>query len=251
MARAAPFQSDYAAEVAEFEASLRREERVADTFAFDPNKADSATFVRLGLPSYIAQRIVRFRTKNGVFRTADDFFKIYGLTEEKYGHLKPFVQIADVRKRAKPYLAKGEKKELRESEPAERLNLNRADTADLKRLHGVGSKLAARIVKFRDLVGGFHSKEQLKEVYGLAAESYHQIAEFVFVEDGEAKRFTREDVLKRNFYHPYLNKGKLKIVRMMLQRQETLSVAELRDSGEFDAEELKRLVWYFDFVRAS
>lgn len=251
MARAAPSSSDYAAEVAEFEASLRREERVADTFAFDPNKADSATFVRLGLPSYIAQRIVRFRAKNGVFRTADDFFKIYGLTEEKYGHLKPFVQIADVRKRAKPYLAKGEKKELRESEPAEKLNLNRADTADLKRLRGVGPKLAARIVKFRDLVGGFHSKEQLMEVYGLAAESYHQIAEFVFVEDGEAKRFTREDVLKRNFYHPYLNKGKLKIVRMMLQRQETLSAAELRDSGEFDDEELKRLVWYFDFVRAS
>lgn len=246
MSHAKPNISDYAKDIEEFESSLRMEECEADTFVFDPNKADSATFVRLGLPNYIARRIVRFRAKNGVFRTADDFFKIYGLTEERYGHLKPFVQIADVEKRKKTYRGKSERH--RETSLVANLNLNKADTTELKRLRGIGSKLAARIVKYRELVGGFHSKEQLKEVYGIKTETYHLVEECVFVKEGEAKRFSREDVLKKNFYHPYLNKRKLKIVKMMLQRQEVLSRAELAKTGEFEDEDLKKLVWYFNFV---
>lgn len=47
------------------------------------------------------------------------------------------------------------------------IEINKADTAAFIALPGIGSKLAARIVLFRNRLGGFVSVEQIREVYGL------------------------------------------------------------------------------------
>ena len=49
-------------------------------FSFDPNKADSATFVRLGIKPHIASNIMKYKKKGGVFRSATEFSKVYGIT---------------------------------------------------------------------------------------------------------------------------------------------------------------------------
>ena len=63
--------------------------------AFDPNTADSATFLSLGLPTWMAGNILRYRRKQGRFRRPEDFRKIYGLTEEQYRTLQPYIRIAE------------------------------------------------------------------------------------------------------------------------------------------------------------
>ncbi|GAB4417962.1 MAG: hypothetical protein OHK0039_28930 [Bacteroidia bacterium] len=61
------------------------------------------------------------------------------------------------------------------------LDINRADSAAWDRLPGIGPVLSARIVKYRRSVGGFRSVEQLKEVYGLPAETFERIREQLYV----------------------------------------------------------------------
>ena len=56
-----------------------------------------------------------------------------------------------------------------------RIYVNSADTTELKRLRGIGSVLSARIVKYRDKIGGFKSLEQIQKIYGLSEETYQQI----------------------------------------------------------------------------
>ncbi len=63
-----------------------------------------------------------------------------------------------------------------------RIELNSADTTELKKLRGIGSKLSQRIVKYRTKLGGFSSKEQLKAVYGLSEETYEAILPHVWVD---------------------------------------------------------------------
>lgn len=63
-----------------------------------------------------------------------------------------------------------------------RIELNSADTTELKKLHGIGSKLSQRIVKYRTKLGGFSSKEQLRSVYGLSEETYQQIETHIWVD---------------------------------------------------------------------
>ena len=63
-----------------------------------------------------------------------------------------------------------------------RIELNSADTTELKQLRGIGSKLSQRIVKYRKKIGGFTHKEQLKDIYGLSEETYRHILPHVWVD---------------------------------------------------------------------
>jgi len=48
-----------------------------------------------------------------------------------------------------------------------KFNLNHATKLDLIRVKGIGDYYATRIIKFRDKLGGYYSRNQLYEVYGL------------------------------------------------------------------------------------
>ncbi|MEZ4904304.1 MAG: helix-hairpin-helix domain-containing protein [Spirosomataceae bacterium] len=60
-------------------------------------------------------------------------------------------------------------------------DINSADTTQLIRLKGIGSKLAARIIKFRDGLGGFASSAQYTEVYGLDSLALSELGRFAEV----------------------------------------------------------------------
>lgn len=62
------------------------------------------------------------------------------------------------------------------------VELNSADTTELKTVRGIGSVFANRIVKYRKLIGGYHSKDELLEVYGITPERYEGIAPQVWVD---------------------------------------------------------------------
>ena len=83
--------------------------------------------------------------------------------------------------------------------------LNTADSAKLTTIYGIGPAFARRIIKYRERLGGFNSKRQLKEVYGLDEEKYAEISGQVTVDPGHLKKININtatfDDLKRM---PYL-----------------------------------------------
>ncbi|MBR2261187.1 MAG: helix-hairpin-helix domain-containing protein [Paludibacteraceae bacterium] len=81
----------------------------------------------------------------------------------------------------KPYADNYNKKAYSFSYDTVRVELNSADTTELKRLRGIGSVLSARIVKYRNKLGGFSSVEDLKNVYGLSDETYQSILPHVWI----------------------------------------------------------------------
>jgi DNA uptake protein ComE-like DNA-binding protein len=62
------------------------------------------------------------------------------------------------------------------------LELNSCDSAALVDLPGIGPVLSVRIIKYRNLLGGFASVEQLREVYGLPVETYGLISGRLYVD---------------------------------------------------------------------
>ena len=86
------------------------------------------------------------------------------------------------------------------------VELNTADTTDLKELRGIGSVFAARIIKYRNLLGGFHHKEQLLEVYGMTEELYSKISEHIIVDSDILTTINiNTATLQQLNHHPYLN----------------------------------------------
>lgn len=92
------------------------------------------------------------------------------------------------------------------------IDLNTADTALLQQLYGIGPSFAGRIVEYRDKLGGFVTKEQLFEVYGMDSARYYGFMNRITVDSSYSPKLLRinYDSFKALFRHPYLNYEEVK-----------------------------------------
>lgn len=224
---------------------------------FDPNIADSIEFIRLGLPSWMAANILKYRAKGGVFRTPESFRKVYGLTDEQYETLLPYIYIEEsFRRKATDTirLAEAPKVDYR-SDSLPRpvkypegtlVNLNTADTTELMKIPGIGSAYARKIVSYRKRLGGYCHVEQLEEI-GLDAVKFSKW--FHLSEDNrlEPIKLNRSGI-ERLRAHPYLNFYQAKVIvehRKKKGRWKRLDQLSFYD--EFTADDIERIRPYVSF----
>lgn len=148
----------------------------ASYFYFDPNTLDAEGWRKLGLPDKTLRTLMRYVEKGGRFRRPEDLRKIWGIPPERAERLIPYVKIAEAEK---PFANSVSHvlKTARENtvRVTETLDVNLADTSAWISLPGIGSKLANRIVSFREKLGGFVWVEQVAEIYGLSDSTYQLI----------------------------------------------------------------------------
>lgn len=129
------------------------------------------------------------------------------------------------------------------------IELNAADTLILKKVPGIGTGFARRIVKYRNLLGGFYTVAQLGEVYGIDQDRYRALAPW-FRTDVSLIRPIRINRIPADSlpYHPYLNKPQKRALRQLRRQKgrigswENLSLLE-----EFTDADRERLAPYLSF----
>jgi len=233
---------------AQFTFSNRRENRQEySLFPFDPNEADSATFVKLGIRPNTARSIVRFRDRGGVFRQPIDFLRIYGISEAKFEELKPYIVI----RQAQETEQIAENEAVHEEIPIEQLlvELNSADTTELMQIRGIGRFYAREIVRYRNELGGFSSVEQLLEVRNMRHENFERIAPFVTVDDTKINKIKVNTAsVERMRRHPYLNFYQARAVFELRRAAGGLkNIGELARLSEFSEIDRQRLEPYLCF----
>jgi len=179
----------------------------AKRFKFDPNVVTEKELVSMGLSPRQSQSILNYRTKGGKFFKPEDFKKMYTVSDEFYQSVKPYISIkSDVYKSQKRYNKTYRKRSFSKSKKEKiHVNLSLATEQELKRVKGIGEKLAGRIVKYRDLLGGFYSTSQLSEVYGMSQENLKSILPQVFVDEGEVQLYDINSLeAKELARHPYI-----------------------------------------------
>ena len=174
---------------------------------FEPNLADSIEFLQLGLPSFIAHNIIRYRQAGGKFATAEAFSRIYGITEEQFHTLEPYIYISESFQK-KPDTLRYAKVEKRDTlafykyPEGTLVDLNRADTTELKKIPGIGIGIAQAIVAYRNRLGGFYDVAQLQELKWVTSD----IQRWFKVENCPIHRINANKAsLDRLRAHPYIN----------------------------------------------
>lgn len=107
------------------------------------------------------------------------------------------------------------KREWKSERPVERLfiELNRTDSIELQQLRGIGPVFASRIVRFRDLLGGFYDKSQLLQVYGMDEVRYSAIMEFVHVDKALIKKININTADYQTLVkHPFISPKQANVV---------------------------------------
>jgi DNA uptake protein ComE-like DNA-binding protein len=164
---------------------------------FDPNSADSITLSEFGFNSFQASNLISYRNSGGFFSAAEDVMKIYGVDTVFYSSIKKNIQIKTAPKND---FTRNEVKPVR----VIKVELNTAGKPELMQLPGVGEVFAERILKYRDLLGGFYKKEQLLEVYNFPEETYNNITDNIVADSSTIKKIrvnfaNYSDLLR----HPY------------------------------------------------
>ena len=185
------------------------EKSTVQLFDFNPNTVTINELTSMGINQKIAKRVINYRNKGGKFYKKEDFKKIYGLKINDYERLKNNIIIPQKSGRDS---TESLKKSVRNN--IEPFDINTADTAQLRKIHGIGSVLSSRIVKFRDGLGGFTSKTQYAEVYGLDADVVHKLDSVSFISEGflAQKININEANIEQIAQHPYIKKKLAKLI---------------------------------------
>lgn len=157
----------------------RTARRRVESFRFNPNTVSFEDLQRLGFSEKQAQSILNYRAKGGRFRRPSDFAASFVVSDSVFRRLEPYISIPKV-------------------------DINKADSATFDGLPGIGPYFAAKMVAYRERLGGYSFKEQLMDIYHFDKEKYDGLSDLI-VCSRPAKAFRLwtmpEDSLK---LHPYI-----------------------------------------------
>lgn len=185
-------------------------------FYFDPNTLSASGWEKLGVKPRTIQTIQNYLSKGGRFRQPEDIDNIFGLGDNDVQRLLPYVRIENSVPATNTY-PENKPRTYSSTFPSKNntimLDINNADTLQWKLLPGIGAGYARRIVHYRNKLGGFHSIEQVAEVYGLPDSVFQKIKPQLQYNEGAITRInintaTAETLME----HPYISKNMARLI---------------------------------------
>ncbi len=158
-------------------------------FYFNPNTMTIAEWQKLGVSKKVAQTVKNYLAKGGHFKKAEDLKIIYGLSAATYSRLQPYIQIP---------------KEKKKEEVVVIYDLNAITVNELEGLK-IRPKIAQRIMKFRDLLGGYAQLQQLDDVYGIRKFELGILRKHCKIQSQVKQIDINEASLQELKKHPYIN----------------------------------------------
>lgn len=200
-------------------------------FKFNPNNLPADKWQQLGLSARQIGIIKNYEAKGGRFYKTTDFKKIYGISDEDYKQLSPYIDLP------------GEKSSYIVVE------LNSADSAKLTSLEGIGPAFAKRILNYRERLGGFVNKEQLKEVFGLDELKFSEIKGQVKVDAARIRKININTItFDKLRLMPYLNYKQVNaIIEYRAQHGRYAVLNDLSNIAIIDAGILRKIEPYLSF----
>jgi len=200
---------------------------------FDPNIADFDQLTKFGFNQFQAGNLIEYRKKAGVIKTKSDLMKIYGVDSSFFKTIENHILINLPEESTittyKPVLL--------------HIELNNADSTDLMKLNGIGSVYANRILKYRDLLGGFYSTSQLLEVYNFSEESFQKIKSSVSADTLLIKKIRLNFAEYKDLIrHPYFSKKQVEAVLKYRQRNGSFNdIFQIKTNDLVDSETFSRI----------
>lgn len=192
--------------------------RNVESFHFNPNTVSVEDLCRLGFTVKQAESIDNYRKKGGKFRRKGDFAKSYVVSDSVYERLEPYISIPLI-------------------------DLNQADSAAFDSLPGIGGWFAAKMIEYREMLGGYSCKEQLMEIYRFDQEKFDALSDLVTVSEPYSYPLWTlpADSLRR---HPYIRDYETARSIVLYRENNPIdlwTVRHMEDAGIISAENALKL----------
>lgn len=241
------------------------EEKSLQLVVFNPNEVDSVRLTEMRVPSKIAANWLKYIAKGGRFRDKEGVKRIFGMTPALYEQLDRFILIPQanipkvVEGKNKSFVKPGNEYKRdtifpkytpkSKKERVSVLELNNADSVHLLEIPGIGPVFASRIIRYRNLLGGYYAVGQLKEIYGMREENFVAVAQYFTADSRSLKAFNINfATIQELGRHPYIGfRTARKICNLRDKRGKFSSPEDL--SVVVGSDSLKRLIPYVKFTQ--
>ena len=149
--------------------SLRQEaleKKKPKRYPFNPNFISDYKAYTLGLTPLEFDRLSRFRGSNKWIRSIADFQEVTKVSDSLLAIIGPLFKFPDWVVKSKA--ASAQKSLSVGLSYTDKIDLNTATQIQLQKVRGIGPALSARIISYRDKLGGFSVDKQLQNVWGLS-----------------------------------------------------------------------------------
>lgn len=211
-------------------------------YIYSPFRIDTATanYLRtIGFSSRQADLVIRYRDMIGGYRNIEEFEECYAVDSAMAARLKPYIIFPQ---RDTTDITQTQHIELP-------LEINSADSASLIKINGIGTKSVVHILRYRDLLGGYHSVEQISELKVVTEENFRKFSQQIWCDSAKIKKiyinFARPKELE---VHPYISSRMLKrIINHRELKGGWSTIEEMTDAKILSKDEAARIAPYLDF----
>ena len=206
---------------------------------FNPNTFTLSDWMNLGLSEKQSVVVLKF-TSRGIY-SEQDLKRIFVIPDVLFELIRDSVVYPE-RFQNSPNQESFKK----QAKQITLINLNTADTTEFMKIYGIGAFYAKQIIRYREKLGGYFTKEQLFEVWKMTTEAYDKIKDHVFISEKDVKRININSVtIEELKVHPYLKWNQANsIIKMRMQRNGFKNIEELKESVLIDSETYEKLFPY-------
>ncbi len=216
--------------------SYRRERVSRPLLEPEPFLVDTVSALYLQAIGALSKRqaevFVRWRDLHGL-RDMEELRACYVVSDSVARALEPYVRFAE-----------------RQPDPLQQpVELNRADSARLRSVYGIGPKSVGAILRYRERLGGFYRVEQLAEIPQVTEQNYERIVKQICCDSCEIRKIDINFAAPNELAdHPYIPPRVLrKLLRQRQLKGGWKSIEELVEQHILTPEEAARLAPYLRF----
>ncbi len=206
------------------------------TYSFNPNYLSDFKAYSIGLSIDQTDQLFDFRQKGGFINSAADFQKVTGVSDSLLVLISPLFKFPRWLSQNKKEIKQDHKKQ----KPLKIKDLNQVSLEELTLVKGVDSKLARRILSYKNLLKAYSLNEQLYEVYYLDKKTADRILQnYHVIENPDiAKLDVNNATFKQLLAIPYIDYELTK--KIINYRDENLMFHNLEEMKKIDSFPLDR-----------
>lgn len=226
---------------------------IVKVYTFNPNFISDYKGYKLGMSVLEIDRLLAFRRENKYVNSAKEFQEVTKISDSLLGVISPLFKFPEWVQNKKSFISdKPEyvKKEYSKKEKLTLLDINEASQEDLMKIFGIGEALSIRILKQKEILGGFISMEQMKEIWGLSPEVLFELnRHFKIITVPNFKKIAVNDAsLKELAQFPYFRYALAKqIIIYRSMNGNFKNIEDLAKIKDFPVEKAKIISLYLEF----
>lgn len=231
------------------------ENRKPKIFPFNPNYITDFKGEQLGMSLEEIDRLLAFRKTGKFVNSKKEFQKVTKISDSLLAKIAPYFKFPDwvekQHQQGKNSTFSEKYNSFNYTKPSRKdlttTDLNKATSADLQYISGIGEKTAERIIQYRSKLQGFTFKEQLYEVWGLQKEIADKTLETFSIKQKPIIKTVNINSLsfKELLRIPYMN---YEICKKVFDYKDEVAeiqhISELKNIKDFPVDIYSRLVLY-------